>query len=261
LKNIKKGSYCNFLAAEEIAMKVKSSLDLIKINETIAAVFGDELHKKRQLSLGNAALGLLRSGSLFVHAMGAGLAYASGKEKKHATKQIDRLFSNPGIDIWMLSAQWVPYILGTQPKIVAALDWSSFAEDEQTTLSLNVLTSQGRSTPLLWKTVPKALLKYNRARYEDQMLSRLKEVIPQGIEVLVVADRGFADQKFFKFLSEALKFQYIIRIKSSTTITNKAGEKRKPGYVQMGAHSVLKKPASHNPIMRLKMWSLLKIKR
>ncbi len=117
-------------------MRVETSPDLIKINETLADVFVDELHKKRQLSLGNAALGLLHSGSLFVHVMGAGLAYASGKEKKHAKKQIDRLFSNPGIDIWTLSAQWVPYILGAQPKIYVALDWSSFANDEQTVLKI-----------------------------------------------------------------------------------------------------------------------------
>jgi hypothetical protein len=245
LKNIKKGSYCDFHAAEEIAMLVKTSPDLIKINKTIADVFGDELHKKRQLSLGNAALGLLRSGSLFVHAMGAGLAYASGKEKKHATKQIDRLFSNPGIDIWMLSAQWVPYILGAQPKIYVALDWSSFADDEQTTLCLNILTSQGRSTPLLWKTVPKNLLKYNRARYEDQMLSRLKEVMPEGVEVLIVADRGFADKKFFKFLSEELRFQYIIRLKSSTTITNKIGEQRKAqAWLRPDGHAICLEEAS-----------------
>jgi transposase len=227
LKNIKKGSYCDFPRSEEIVMPVKITPELIQINKTIAEVFGEGLHKKRQLSLGNAALGLLRSGSLFVHEMGAALAFGNGKSKKHATKQIDRLFSNAGIDIWELSASWVPYIIGHQKQVYVALDWSSFADDEQTTLCLNVLTSQGRSTPLLWKTVAKSLLKYNRARYEDQMLSRLKEVIPNDVQVVVVADRGFADQKFFKFIAEELKFSYIIRIKSSTIITDKHAESRK----------------------------------
>jgi hypothetical protein len=36
--------------------------------------------------------------------------------------------------------------------------------------------------------------------------------------VILLADRGFADQKFLRFLDEELRFNYIIRIKSNTTI-------------------------------------------
>ena len=63
-----------------------------------------------------------------------------------------------------------------------------------------MITNKGSSTPLLWKTVEHKRLKNNRARYEDQMLSRLKEVIPTDVKVTLLADRGFADQKFFKFI-------------------------------------------------------------
>ena len=49
--------------------------------------------------------------------------------------------------------------------------------------------------------------------YEDQLLSRLKDTLPKGVKVTVVADRGFAEKKFFQFLAEELKFNYIIRIK------------------------------------------------
>jgi len=104
---------------------------------------------------------------------------------------------------------------------MVALDWSSFFDDAQSMLSLNIVTGKGLSTPLLWKSVDKKQLKHNRARYEDQLLSRLKEVLPTGIEVILLADRGFADQKFFRFLDEELGFKYIIRIKSSTTIIHK----------------------------------------
>ena len=212
---------------EELAMLDLKSEDLIKIGPLIEEIFGNELHKKRQLSLSNAAIGVLKSQSLFLHAMGAGLAFVQGTQKKHATKQIDRLLSNKGIDIWELSAQWVPYIVREKSLIQVALDWTSFYDDEQLTLCLNILTSKGRSTPLLWRTVHKSQLKHNRARYEDQMLSRLKEIIPAGLQVMVVADRGFADKKFFQFISEELNFNYVIRIKSSTTITNEKGESRK----------------------------------
>ncbi len=70
-------------------------------------------------------------------------------------------------------------------------------------------------------SVDKKQLKHNRARYEEQLLSRLKAVLPEGVEVVLLADRGFADKKFFHFLEEELDFKYVIRIKSSTTVFHK----------------------------------------
>lgn len=205
----------------------QSSRELLNIPDILEEIFGESLHKKRQLSLGYAALGILSSQSLFLHHMGEGLAEARGLSKKHATKQIDRLLSNKGVDIWEIAAYWIPYIIEEQTNILTSLDWTSFADDEQTTISLNIVTKAGCSVPLLWKTVENKRLKYNRARYEDQLLSRFKEVLPQGVQVTLLADRGFADQKFFHFLSEALAFDYIVRIKSNTLIKSQAGESRK----------------------------------
>jgi hypothetical protein len=200
-----------------------NSEKLINIQSIISNIFGAELHKKRQLSLSYAALGLFESESLFLHDMGLGMAESRGVNKKHATKQIDRMLSNPGFDIWELCSLWVPYIVGSKTELMVALDWTSFYDDEHHMLCLNVLTGKGCSTPLLWRTVDKKRMKHNRARYEDQMLSRLKEVLPDSVKITLVADRGFADRKFFNFLEETLQFNYIIRIKSNTTITTNKG--------------------------------------
>ncbi len=208
-------------------MKAAISKDLLNIQTIISNIFGSELHKKRQLSLSHAALGLFGSKSLFLHDIGLGMAEIRGVNKKHATKQVDRLLSNPGFDIWKLSSQWVPYVVGNKEELMVALDWTSFAGDSQHMISLNVLTGKGCSTPLLWRTVDMKRLKHNRARYEDQILSRLKEVISAKVKVTLVADRGFADKKFFTFLDEVLGFNYIIRIKSNTTITDNKGISKK----------------------------------
>ena len=208
-------------------MSETNNIELNTCQKFVNNIFGNELHQKRQLSLANAALGLLSSGSAFLHKMGAGLANARGLIKKHATKQIDRLLSNPGFDIWDVSAQYVPYIIGQRKVIFVALDWSSFYQDEQLTLSLNLITKHGKATPLVWKTINNSQLKNNRARYEDQILSRLKEVLPASVvKVVIIADRGFADKKFFEFIEKTLGFRYLIRIKSNTTIgiKNKKGE-------------------------------------
>jgi hypothetical protein len=200
---------------------LRNASTALKTQEIIEAIFGSNLHKKRHLSLAYAAMGVLGSGTLFLHDLGLSLATTLGKNKKHTTKQIDRLLSNKGISIGELSAQWIPYVIQGQSKLLVSLDWSSFADDKQSMLSLNVVSAKGVCTPLMWKTVDNGLLKHNRARYEDQLLSRFKAVLPSETEVLLVADRGFADQKFFRFLDEELKFQYIIRIKSNTLISDK----------------------------------------
>lgn len=200
---------------------------LEQLHQLINTVFADKLHHKQQLSLSYAALSLLSSRQLRLHEMGVSLAIARGVEKKHATKQIDRLLSNPHYDIWEMATSWVPHVVGENKHICVALDWTSYHADKQHMLALNLLTKQGCSTPLLWKTVPAHRLKHNRARYEDQLLSRLKAVIPEDVEVTVIVDRGFMSQAFFRFLTKELAFNYIIRLKKNITVTNAKGESRK----------------------------------
>ena len=192
-----------------------------RVFEFVETVFGESMHAKRVESLANAAIGLLNAEALLLHKMGEGLSHAKQLDKKHATKQIDRLLSNRKLDIWESSGIWVPYIIGERKEILVSMDWTDFDGDGQSTLALNLVTSHGRATPLLWKTVNKSSLKHNRARYEDQILSHLKEVLPFGIKVTVLADRGFADKLFFKFIEEELGFFYIIRIRGSVYVTDK----------------------------------------
>lgn len=187
----------------------------------VNSAFGKSMHLKRVESLANAALGLLHSEELILHKIGEGLAFAKGLDKKHATKQVDRLLSNKKLDIWDESEAWVPFIIGARNEIMVSMDWTDFDADGQSTIAVNLITDHGRATPLLWKTIDKSSLKHNRARYEDQLLSRLKEILPRQVDVTVLADRGFADQRFFKFITEALEFSYIIRIRGTIYITGK----------------------------------------
>lgn len=205
-------------------MKAKEITQKINISGVVEEIFANELHPKQKQSLGYAALGILESESLILHQIGKGLAKARGSAKKHATKQIDRLLSNKKLSVWELSSLWARYAIGGSKELIVALDWSSFADDAQSMLSLNVVLPKGLSVPLLWKSVENSRIKHNRARYEDQLLSQLKEVVSDEVKITVLADRGFSDHKFLKFIEEELKFDYVIRIKSNTTIISE--EKR-----------------------------------
>ena len=103
-------------------MKADSADKLIKISSVIDKIYGEELHKKRQLSIAYAAMGPLASESLFLHRMAEGLVDTRGGNKKHAAKQIDRLLSNKGISVWDLSEPWVKYVLADHKEIIVALD-------------------------------------------------------------------------------------------------------------------------------------------
>lgn len=88
---------------------------------------------------------------------------------------------------------------------------------------LSVVTSHGRTTPLLWKTVRKSQLAKRRNAFEDALLLRLRQVIPESVRVTILCDRGFADQKLYEYLKTELGFHYIVRFRSGITVTDASG--------------------------------------
>jgi hypothetical protein len=191
----------------------------------IEGVYGRDLHAKRVASLAGATLGVMTSASLAVAMIGQALAQARGLVTKHAIKQVDRLLSNQGVDVWDSFACWVPYLIGTRKDIVVAMDWTDYDHDGQATIALNLVTRHGRATPLLWLTVWKDELTEQRNDFEDACLVRRKQLVPSGCAVTILADRGFGDHKLFKFLDD-LGFGYVIRFRGNIHVTDARGETR-----------------------------------
>lgn len=201
-------------------------LDPSSIHEFIEDLIGEDLHAQRVRSVSNGVIGVLHAATLAIHAIGEGLAVAMGLDPKHAIKQVDRLLSNRGVDVEVLAPLWVSFVLAERKDIVVALDWTDFDGDEQTTLVLNVITTHGRATPLLWKTVRKKGLKTRRNDYEDDLLRRLRDAVPADVRVTVLADRGFGDQKLYQYLRGELGFDYVIRFRGNIRVTSASGEAR-----------------------------------
>src|SRR5471030_1345054 len=88
----------------------------------IGDLYGPDLHAKRIESLAGATLGAMTAASLAVAMIGHALAQARGLVTKHAVKQVDRLLSNSGIDVWESFARWVPHLVGSRNDIVVAMD-------------------------------------------------------------------------------------------------------------------------------------------
>jgi hypothetical protein len=221
-------------------MSVRTQIGFEGIRSFLESLFEGDVHAMRVDSMANATLGVLSSASLAVHVIGQGLAHSRGLITKHAVKQVDRLLSNRRIKVWEDFAYWVPYVIGPRREILLALDWTEFDHDNHATLVLSMITRHGRATPLMWKSVLKSILKGHRNEYEDELLLRLKEGVPVGVKVTVLADRGFGDQKLFKFLRQTLGFEFIIRIRGNITVTSAQGEsKRAEGWVGKGGRAKL----------------------
>jgi Transposase DDE domain len=210
-------------------MKNKAKIPFVRVSAFVHDRFPG-MHEQRVLSLANATTGVLHSASLAISAIGAGLAGIRGRVPKHATKQVDRLLSNPKLDLDSLATQWVPFLLSDRSEAVLALDWTDFDADNHATLSLNLITRHGRATMLLWKTINKSDLAGNRNHIEDQLLAKLADIIqhhvPHSIRITIVCDRGFADHKFYQWITE-LGFDFVIRFKQGSLVQDSIGDSRK----------------------------------
>ena len=221
-------------------MKPDHTLGFDGIHRFLDGMLGDDMHAKRVQSLANATLGVVRTASLAVQTIGQGLALARGLVTKHAVKQVDRLLSNDGIDIDAILPHWVHHVAGSRTDIKVAMDWTDFDADKQATIMLSLMTGHGRATPLVWLTVDTATLKNHRNEYEYQVLVRLADMLPADINVCVVADRGFGDQKLYRVLTEELHFNYVIRFRGNIKVTAADGEERTAvGWVGPGGRATV----------------------
>jgi hypothetical protein len=196
-----------------------------QVRAYLGEVYGSDLHAKRIDSLAGATLGVMTAASLAVAMIGHALAQARGLVTKHAVKQVDRLLSNDGIDVWDSFARWVPHQIGGRRNILVAMDWTAFDHDDQATLVLSLVTGHGRAAPLLWLSVWKDELKKQRNDFEDACLRRLADLVPSDCRVTILADRGFGDQKLVAFL-DTLGFGYVIRFRGNIHVTAADGQSK-----------------------------------
>jgi hypothetical protein len=198
----------------------------LQVAETIEKIFEDDLHARRVLSLANCVVGTLDAGVLSIHAIGRGYAHATNNKEKHGVKQTDRMIGNTGIDVWLLFHPWAKFVVGDRKEIVIALDWTEFDADDHATLAGYLITSHGRATPLIWMTVRKSTLEGKRNDHEYRLIERLHACLADDVKITLLADRGFGDQKLYRFL-ETLGWDFIIRFRGGIKVESAEGE-RKP---------------------------------
>lgn len=198
--------------------RAKRKVSIRRARDFVDQVFGPTEHEKRVDSLVNAVTGITQAAVLSIHAIGQAYAQVAGITGKSGVKQIDRLLSNENFDIERILDTWVHFIVAERKQIVIALDWTDFDNDKQTTLAAYMVTRHGRATPLSWKTYDKSTLKKHQKDYEYQMIEQLHRWIGPQVDITLLADRGFGDQKLYDLLL-LLGWDFIIRFRGNILVT------------------------------------------
>lgn len=210
-----------------------AALDVKYLRSFSETLWGHDVHAKRVESISNAAAGTLHAALLAIHAIGAAYAALTSNQMKHGVKQVDRLLSNEAFEPWELAGPWVRFVLSGRPEALIALDWTDFEPDDHTTLCAYLITSHGRATPLLWWTVKKSELKDNRTDSERALIDHLATLIPTGVRVTLLADRGFGDQSLYLFLASLASWDYVIRFRECILVEDADGDSR-PAFERVG---------------------------
>jgi hypothetical protein len=211
---------------ETTRRKAERKVGRAELDELMGEVFGGEIHAQRVASLRDGVDGVLHAASLGVRAMGHGLAVANGLAPRHAIKQVDRLLSNPKLMREEVARCWVRFVVAERKALFVNFDWTACEDSDPSMIVLGTQTEHGRSTPLGWTTVTHAELTDQRHAPEDELLGLRTDVLPKGVRVTVVADRGFSDIKLDRFLKE-LGFESIIRFRRVVYVESADGERRK----------------------------------
>ena len=198
-----------------------------ELDELRGEVFGGEIHAQRVASLRHGVDGVLHAASLGVRALGHGLAAAKGLTPRHAIKPVDRLLSTPQRMREDVARCWVRFVVAERQELLVNVDGTELEDSDQSMIVLGTHTTHGRSTPLVWKTVRRSERKDQRHAHADERLCLLADVLPAGVHVTVLADRGCSDTKRYRCLTEELGFDSILRCRGVVSVESADGERRK----------------------------------
>jgi hypothetical protein len=187
------------------------------------------MHSKRAFSIGQAVVGVMHACRLGSAAVGRAMASQVGITAKAGIKQVDRLIGNEKFDVALAFESTVPFLVAGRKEIVVSLDWTEYGLHGHSRIALNLVTAHGRATPLVWKTVLTKRLKGRQTGFEDDALWLLASVLPPDVNVILLADRGFADVKLYEHLRGSLGWDFVIRFRAKTNVESASGRLQMAG--------------------------------
>jgi len=137
---------------------------------------------------------------------------------KGALKRVWRFVDNDAVEVHKAIAPvWQRLLKKRRKKLLIALDWTDIQGFKVLVAAACI---KGRAIWLVWKSVPKSGLNLNMSRMEQELLLTLKGMLPPGLKVIILADRGFFKTRLFAFCQKH-NLHYVIRIKPDFNVQAK----------------------------------------
>jgi len=136
---------------------------------------------------------------------------------KHQIKRCWRFCNNDRVEPAEAMRGVVGRLVRRRKKpLLVALDWVD-VRGFQTLVASAVL--KGRSVPLCWASCLGHTYDGHRSRnaFEESLLLVLRSMVPQGVKVILLADRGFGRAALAAFCRRQ-GFSYLIRVKPKVTV-------------------------------------------
>lgn len=132
-------------------------------------------------------------------------------------RRFSRWLHNPRINVQRLYSPLIAAALvNWGVSSITLIEDTSMLWDQYCLIRLSV-QYRGRAIPLVWRVIRHGSSSIRFDVYQA-MLKRAERLIPQGVEVCFLADRGFADTALMRYLRDELKWHFRIRVKSDSWI-------------------------------------------
>ena len=156
---------------------------------------------------------------------------------KHRIKRAWRFCDNPRVHPADVMAAVVRRLTRNRKKpLLVALDWTDI-RSFHTLMAAAVM--RGRAIPLLWATYTDGQFHRSQNAVEEGLLRLLVSMLPPGVTVILLADRGFGRTELAKTCLE-LKIRFLIRIKPDVRVAHPSYAGRLDDYpVKPGVWRVL----------------------
>ena len=145
-------------------------------------------------------------------------------------RRFSRWLHNPRINVQRLYSPLIQKAL-TQwnASVITVIEDTSQLWGEYCLIRLSV-QYRGRAVPIVWRVIRHKSSSVSFSTYQA-MLKRAARLMPAGISVCLLADRGFADTALMRYLRDELHWHFRIRVKSNSWI-HPAGK----GWIQLNSY-------------------------
>jgi len=138
---------------------------------------------------------------------------------KHRIKRVWRFMANDRIEPSVAMTPVVQHLLARHPRnrpLLISFDWTDIRGLQTLVAAANL---KGRAIPLCWASCRKHVYEGHRSRnaFEESLLLMLRQMIPDHVKVIILADRGFGRTELGRFCQRH-RFSYVIRIQGKVRV-------------------------------------------